>query len=74
MQIYRLVSFGYKVSLMKSNASLPHQYEKRKVRENFYFSYIRGKSWKKWSGVFLELNFASFSCHRYSFLPSFTNE
>ena len=37
MQRYRLVSFGYKVSLIKSNARLPHQYERRKIRENFYF-------------------------------------
>lgn len=74
MQRYRLVSFAYKVSLMKSNARLPPQYKKRKIRENFYFSYIRGKSWNKWSEIFIELNFASFSCHRYNFLPSFTNE
>ena len=31
MQRYRLVSFGYKVNLMKSNARLPYQYEKRKI-------------------------------------------
>ena len=44
MQRYRLVSFGYKVSLIKSNARLPHHYEKRKIRENFYFSYITEKA------------------------------
>ena len=62
---------------MKSNARLPYQYEKRKIRENFYVSedtFALAKSWNKWSEIFLDLNFASFSCHTYNFLPSFTNE
>lgn len=44
MQRYRIISFSYEVRLMKSGARLPHQDEKRKFREVFCFSYLRGKT------------------------------